>query len=314
MTAHGTPAMDVKGLIKRFGSLTAVDGLDLTVNQGECFGLLGPNGAGKTTTVEILEGLQKPDGGEVRVLGMTWEKDEGELRERLGVQLQESQLYEKLSVRETLELFRSFYKKPVTVEKTLESVALTEKADTWLGKLSGGQKQRLAVATSLVADPDIFFFDEPTTGLDPTSRRGLWDVLNAIRARGKTILLTTHYMEEAERLCDRVAIVNRGKVIALGTPAQLIAGVGGQQIIEVATDPGLEESDVSGVTGLVRARKSGVELRLTVEELHVSLPALLELIRGRGVRVVNLVTRQATLEDVFLHLTGQALSGAAAEA
>ncbi len=306
--------MDVKGLIKRFGSLTAVDGLDLTVNQGECFGLLGPNGAGKTTTVEILEGLQKPDGGEVRVLGMTWEKDEGELRERLGVQLQESQLYEKLSVRETLELFRSFYKKPVTVEKTLESVALTEKADTWLGKLSGGQKQRLAVATSLVADPDIFFFDEPTTGLDPTSRRGLWDVLNAIRARGKTILLTTHYMEEAERLCDRVAIVNRGKVIALGTPAQLIAGVGGQQIIEVATDPGLEESDVSGVTGLVRARKSGVELRLTVEELHVSLPALLELIRGRGVRVVNLVTRQATLEDVFLHLTGQALSGAAAEA
>jgi ABC-2 type transport system ATP-binding protein len=305
-------AIDVQGLVKRFGALTAVNGLDLKVEQGECFGLLGPNGAGKTTTVEILEGLQRADGGDVRLLGMKWEDQEDELRERLGVQLQESQLYEKLTVEETIRLFRSFYRKPLTVQAALDAVNLNDKRAAWVGKLSGGQRQRLAVATTLVADPDIFFFDEPTTGLDPTSRRGLWDVLNAIRARGKTILLTTHYMDEAERLCDRVAIVNAGKVIALGTPGQLIASVGGEQIIEAACDPVLTEADVVGLPGLVSARLSGVELRLTVTELHTALPALLDCARQKQAKVLNLVTRHTTLEDVFLNLTGHVLSDDAA--
>ena len=309
MVSASTPAIFVQGLIKRFGELTAVNGLDLTVHQGECFGLLGPNGAGKTTTVEILEGLQRADDGKVELLGMNWSQHEDDLRERVGVQLQESQLYEKLTVKETVTLFRSFYKNPSSADAAIKAVDLDEKKDTWVGKLSGGQKQRVAVATTLVADPEIFFFDEPTTGLDPTSRRGMWDVLNAIRARGKTIVLTTHYMDEAERLCDRVAIVNRGKVIAIGTPAELIASVGGDQIIELSTEPALTPEGLKDIPGLVGTRQSGSELRLTVKELHTALPALLQHVQVSGAKVLHVLTRQATLEDVFLNLTGQHLSG-----
>jgi ABC-2 type transport system ATP-binding protein len=304
-------AIHVRGLVKRFGQVTALDGLDLEVRTGECFGLLGPNGAGKTTAVEILEGLQRPDHGTVQVLGMDWIHHAQELRERVAVQLQESQLYERLSVQETLGLFRSFYRQPLSVGSAIAAVGLEEKTNTWVGRLSGGQRQRLAVATCLVADPSIFFFDEPTTGLDPTARRGLWEVLNGIRARGRTILLTTHYMDEAERLCDRVAIVNRGKVIALGSPAQLIASVGGDQVIEIATKPPLAPTDLVTVPALVDARQSANELRVTVKELHVALPALLELVRQRDARVQHLVTRHATLEDVFLNLTGSKLIDAA---
>ena len=211
----------------------AVRGLDLEVPAGITFGLLGPNGAGKTTTVEILEGLLEPTAGQVEVLGMTWARDAAALRERIGVSLQETQLAEKLTVAETVALFGSFYKRPRDADELIELVGLQEKRDAWVVNLSGGQKQRLAVATALVGDPELLFLDEPTTGLDPQSRRQLWDVIRELRSRGRTILLTTHYMDEAERLWDLVAVVDHGKVIALGSPAELIATLGGEHVDRV---------------------------------------------------------------------------------
>src|SRR5215472_17113908 len=210
----------------------AVNGLDLEVPVGECFGLLGPNGAGKTTTIEILEGLLDPTSGEVEVLGGRWGEDDDAMRQRLGISLQETRLGEKLTVLETLVLFRSFYKRGMEPSAVMEIVHLTDKANAYVGKLSGGQRQRLAVACALVGDPELLFLDEPTTGLDPQSRRQLWDILRGFRSQGRTILLTTHYMDEAERLCDRVAIVDHGRVIALGSPPELIAQLGGEHIIE----------------------------------------------------------------------------------
>jgi ABC-2 type transport system ATP-binding protein len=224
-------AVKCDGLRKRYGPVMAVDGLSLHVQRGECFGLLGPNGAGKTTTIEILEGLLTPDEGDVEVLGLRWNAHEHDLRQRLGIQLQETQLGEKLSVEETLRLFRSFYRSGHTVDDLLAMVELESKRRSWVGKLSGGQKQRLSVACALAGDPDLLFLDEPTTGLDPQSRRQLWDVLGRFRGAGGTILLTTHYMDEAETLCDRVAIVDQGKVIAQGTPKALIASLGAPKVI-----------------------------------------------------------------------------------
>ena len=224
-------AVRCEGLTKRYADVVAVDGLSLHVRRGECFGLLGPNGAGKTTTIEILEGLLAPDAGEVDVLGLRWGKDDRELRQRLGVQLQETQLNEKLTVEETLRLFRSFYHRGRTVAELLQIVELDAKRKSWVGKLSGGQKQRLAIACSLAGDPDLLFLDEPTTGLDPQSRRQLWDLLQRFRAQGGTILLTTHYMDEAETLCDRVAIVDQGRVIAQGVPRELIAALGAPKVV-----------------------------------------------------------------------------------
>src|SRR5499425_788288 len=228
-------ALRCTGLVKRFADVTAVNGLDLEVFAGECFGLLGPNGAGKTTTVEILEGLTPLDQGTVELLGQHWNSsDDRALRERIGVQLQETQLAEKVTVVETLRLFRSFYRRGHNVDEVIRTVALEEKRNARVGKLSGGQKQRLAVACALVGDPELLFLDEPTTGLDPQSRRQLWDILHAFRQRGRTILITTHYMDEAERLCDRVAIVDHGKVIALDTPAELITSLGGDHVVEIS--------------------------------------------------------------------------------
>ena len=219
-------AVRCEGLHKRYGDVVAVDGLSLSVRRGECFGLLGPNGAGKTTTIEILEGLLVPDAGSVDVLGMQWGTHARALRQRLGVQLQETQLTEKLTVEETLRLFRSFYHRGPLIEELLAMVELENKRRSWVGKLSGGQRQRLSIACALAGDPDLLFLDEPTTGLDPQSRRQLWDVLERFRAAGGTILLTTHYMDEAEVLCGRVAIVDHGRVIAEGTPQELIASLG----------------------------------------------------------------------------------------
>lgn len=204
------------------GGVEAVRGLDLEISMGECFGLLGPNGAGKTTTIEILEGLLAPTSGEVEILGLRWESHARQLRQWLGSSLQETRLSEKLTVEETLRLFASFYRYPRPVGEVLGELALTEKAGSWVGKLSGGQRQRLAVATALVGDPRLLFLDEPTTGLDPQSRHQLWEIIAAFRRAGGTVLLTTHYMEEAERLCDRVAVVDHGRLIALGPPAALI--------------------------------------------------------------------------------------------
>ena len=224
-------AVRCDGLTKQYGDVVAVAGLSLHVRRGECFGLLGPNGAGKTTTIEILEGLLAPDSGEVEVLGLRWGADDRELRQRLGVQLQETQLAEKLTVEETLRLFRSFYHRGRTVDQLLQIVELESKRRSWVGKLSGGQKQRLAVACALAGDPDLLFLDEPTTGLDPQSRRQLWGLLQTFRAQGGTILLTTHYMDEAEVLCDRVAVVDQGRVIALGSPRDLIASLGAPKVV-----------------------------------------------------------------------------------
>ena len=239
-------ALRCENLVKHYGDVVAVDGLSIHVDRGECFGLLGPNGAGKTTTIEILEGLLEPDGGDVEVLGLRWKTHERELRQRLGVQLQETQLAEKLTVQETLRLFRSFYDRGRTVADLLRIVELESKRDSWVGKLSGGQKQRLAVACALVGDPDLLFLDEPTTGLDPQSRRQLWELLKHFRAEGGTIILTTHYMDEAETLCDRVAIVDQGKVIKEGAPRDLIASLGAPRVV---THQGTLEDVFVALTG-----------------------------------------------------------------
>jgi ABC-2 type transport system ATP-binding protein len=303
------PAVRCVGLVKRFGDVTAVAGLDLVVHAGECFGLLGPNGAGKTTTVEILEGLTPSDTGAVEVLGQSWTGGarDRRLRERLGIQLQETKLPEKLSVEETIRLFASFYRDPQDVEDVLGLVELGEKRRAWYSKLSGGQKQRLAVACALVNRPELLFLDEPTTGLDPQSRRQLWQVIETFRAHGNTVLLTTHYMEEAERLCDRVAILDHGKVIALGSPRELIASLGAEHVVEFTlTESGAgldgELRSLPGVQGL--QQRDGV-YALTVTELHQALPAMMSLLERRGCHLASLTTHHASLEDVFVSLTGR---------
>jgi ABC-2 type transport system ATP-binding protein len=302
-------AIRCRGLVKRYPpDVLAVDGLDLTVERGECFGLLGPNGAGKTTTVEILEGLTEPTAGEVEVLGKTWADDPAALRARLGITLQETHLYERLTVEELLRLFRSFYPSGRGVDEVIDLVALGEKRGARYERLSGGQKQRLAVACALVAEPELLFLDEPTTGLDPQSRRQLWDVVLGMKASGRTVLLTTHYMDEAERLCDRVAIVDRGKVIALGTPRELIAQVVGREVVEFeAPADGIDEPALHRLDGVQAVRRDGPSWALTVDRPHVAIPALLALLDSRGATLGALSTHRATLEDVFVTLTGRRL-------
>jgi ABC-2 type transport system ATP-binding protein len=310
MTTPRAPALRVRGLRKRYKDVVAVDGIDLEVPRGECFGLLGPNGAGKTTTIEICEGLTAPDGGEVEVLGLRWGSHARALRERLGIQLQETQLADKLTVLETLRLFRSFYTRGPSPEAVIALVQLGEKRHARIAALSGGQKQRLALACALVGDPDLLFLDEPTTGLDPQARRQLWDLIEAFKGEGRTIVLTTHYMEEAERLCDRVAIVDRGRVIALGTPAQLIASLGAGHLIEIAPEGGRGPVDPAPLAGLAGVRGVRTEqgfLRIQATELHRALPALVDHFAGAGMPIGELRTRSATLEDVFVSLTGRHL-------
>jgi len=300
-------AVRCRGLVKKYDEVVAVDGLDLDVRVGEGFGLLGPNGAGKTTTVEILEGLLEPTAGEVEVLGMRWKADERSLRQRLGISLQETHLPDKLTVAEVVTLFGSFFDRGRPVDEVLEQVSLSDKRQSWTEKLSGGQKQRLAVACALVSDPELLFLDEPTTGLDPQSRRQLWEVVLGFKKRGRTVLITTHYMDEAERLCDRVAVVDRGKVIALGTPAELIASLGGQQVIAAQLDGALADGELTALPGVHRVSRAGGVVSLAVEKLHQTLPALLALAQARGAALTQLSTHQATLEDVFVNLTGRQL-------
>jgi ABC-2 type transport system ATP-binding protein len=292
------------------GKVEAVRGLNLEIQTGECFGLLGPNGAGKTTTIEILEGLLQPTLGEVSILGHSWRENERELREWLGISLQETRLSEKLSVRETVELFASFYREPRATDEVLEELQLTEKADAWVGKLSGGQRQRLAVATALVSNPRILFLDEPTTGLDPQSRRQLWDIIRAFQRAGGTVLLTTHYMDEAERLCDRLAIVDHGQIIAEGTPADLIERLGGHHVVEFAVSGnsnGAEVDSWRALPSVESVRHENGIMALSVREPHLAIPALLEAVQKQGHRLEHLTTRQASLEDVFVRLTGRHL-------
>ncbi|HTM89806.1 MAG TPA: ABC transporter ATP-binding protein [Terriglobales bacterium] len=304
-------AIECRGLRKTYdGKVEAVRGLDLEIQAGECFGLLGPNGAGKTTTIEILEGLLAPTAGQVTILGRTWQAHQRELRELLGISLQETRFSEKLSVRETLELFASFYRRPRPAGDVMQELELTEKAESWVGKLSGGQKQRLAVATALVGNPQILFLDEPTTGLDPQSRRQLWEIVRAFQRGGGTVLLTTHYMDEAQRLCDRIAIVDHGQIIALGTPAQLISRLGGHHVVEFATsgNDGAHQKELwRALPGVDSVHEDDGMLLLNVREPHQTIPALLAAVESQGSQLVHLTTRQASLEDVFVHLTGRHL-------
>jgi ABC-2 type transport system ATP-binding protein len=308
--ANSGPALSCRGLRKYYPDVKAVDGLDLWVERGECFGLLGPNGAGKTTTIEILEGLTPADGGEVEVLGRTWDRDARELRERIGISLQETQLAEKLTVLETLRLFRSFYREGQDPETLLRELSLDEKRDARVGKLSGGQKQRLAVACALIGNPDILFLDEPTTGLDPQSRLELWDVVGRFREKGGTVLLTTHYMEEAQRLCDRIAIVDHGHLIALGTPKELIAKLDAPNIIEFTSEPPLDEALLGSITGCHGCTKRGEGWLLRVDSLAAAVPQLLHAVEQYGSKLKTLTTHEATLEDLFVSLTGRELRDA----
>jgi ABC-2 type transport system ATP-binding protein len=310
-------AISCRDLVKTYPGrppVEAVRGLNLEVHEGECFGLLGPNGAGKTTTIEIIEGLLAATSGEVEVLGHNWSQHRDDIKQKMGISLQETRLTDRLTVLETLRLFRSFYKAGLDPRETMRRVSLEEKANAWVAKLSGGQRQRLAVATALVGDPELVCLDEPTTGLDPQSRRELWEIIRDFRRRGRTVLLTTHYMDEAERLCDRVAIVHRGQVIALGSPAELIGRLEGEHIIEFSTANGAEPSGADSFLDLpavqTAKRGSGGGYRLAVTAPHIALPAILDRLNAEGRELTSLTTRHASLEDVFVQLTGRTMEDA----
>jgi ABC-2 type transport system ATP-binding protein len=305
-------ALAIRDLCKSYGDVRAVSHLDLAVDAGECFGLLGPNGAGKTTTIEICEGLLAPDSGDVEVLGMHWRTNESELRNALGIQLQETQLSDKLTVAETVRLFRSFYVRGLTVDEVIALVQLEEKKDARVGTLSGGQKQRLAVACALVGDPRVLFLDEPTTGLDPQSRRQLWDLIERFRGQGRTVVLTTHYMDEAERLCDRVAIVDQGRVIALDTPRALIASLGAEHVVGFTVEGNSAPDDavLHQLDGVTAVRHENGSIALTSTELRRTMPALLSYLEQHRMHLTELSTHSATLEDVFVSLTGRHLRDA----
>ena len=344
VAGNGTSLL-LRGVKKAFADVKAVDGVDLEVARGECFGLLGPNGAGKTTTIEICEGLTAPDAGTVELLGLKWGANANELRQRIGIQLQETQFPEKLTVEETLRLFRSFFQRGISVEESIKTAQLEEKRGARVGGLSGGQKQRLAMATALVGDPELLFLDEPTTGLDPQARRHLWDLVDDLKHAGRTIILTTHYMDEAERLCDRVAIMDHGKVIALGTPNELIASIGGEDIVEFAVvgsndspvpkgeGPGAPSSTnfspvsearpgapavstphrkvdaamLLGIPGVKSHRVDAGLHQLAVSETHTVVPRIFTALTEHGLHLSEFRTHSATLEDVFVRLTGRNL-------
>jgi ABC-2 type transport system ATP-binding protein len=304
-------ALRCAGLVKRFGELVAVDHLDLEVYRGECFGLLGPNGAGKTTTVEMLEGLLPPDAGEIELLGRRWGQGrDREIRQQLGIQLQETKLAEKLTVRETVRLFRSFYDRGPTVDQAIETAALVDKRSARVGKLSGGQRQRLALACALVSSPELLFLDEPTTGLDPQARRNVWQLVEGFKEQGGTALLTTHYMDEAARLCDRLAIIDRGRVIALGSPDELIASLEAEQIVRLECRGEVSEPALVGLPGVAGVARQQGAFVIRVDDIGAALPGLLARLELDGAELEALTTHQPTLEDVFVHLTGRELRDA----
>lgn len=302
-------ALLVRNLRKAYSDVIAVNGLDLEVHRGECFGLLGPNGAGKTTTIEICEGLTTPDSGEVEVLGMRWETQAMALRQRLGIQLQETQLSDKLTVFETVRLFRSFYHQGPSADEVIELMHLGEKSKSRVGGLSGGQKQRLALACALAGDPELLFLDEPTTGLDPQARRQLWDVIEEFRAQGRTILLTTHYMDEADNLCDRIAIVDHGKLVALDTPTKLKDGVPGNDVVEAefVDPPSGWNKELEKLPQVVSVAERDGNVHISSQSGPDTVGALMDLARDRKVTVKRVTVQSTTLDDVFLHYTGRAL-------
>ena len=299
------PVIQVEQLRKSYNGVPAVDGISFEVGEGEAFGMLGPNGAGKTTTVEIIEGLRDADSGAVKVLGFDVRQQKFAVKERIGVQLQKAALFPSITVRETLQLFASFFRRTVPVDKLLEQLDLREKQNALVKTLSGGQQQRLSVAIALINDPDIVFLDEPTTGLDPQARRSLWDIVELMKQAGKTVFLTTHYMDEAERLCDRIAVVDHGRIIALGTPTQLINEHFAERAISFEVGDDIEPEEFTSLPSVTRAVRENGEITLYSATPQTTLAALLDIAPQRGLDLSAVHIRRATLEDVFLKLTGR---------
>jgi ABC-2 type transport system ATP-binding protein len=310
----GVEVLSARGLVKRFGSVTAVDGIDLALHAGSCLGLLGPNGAGKTTTIEMLEGLKEPDAGEIRVLGQTWAESGDAIRAAIGVQLQATEFQEKLTVFETLRLFQSFYDQTRAPAEVIAWVGLEEKADARVGTLSGGQKQRLALATALLHRPRLLFLDEPTTGLDPQARRRVWEIIETFKKDGGSVLLTTHYMDEAERLADDLAILDHGQVIERGSPPAVIARLEAESVVECTPAGGdprvLSEAELGALAGVASVRFEGEVVVLSVTRTQDALAGLFALATRCGVTLADLRTHRPTLEDVFVSLTGKHLRDA----
>ncbi len=297
-------AIEVSDLRKFYGSVRAVDGITFEVQEGEIFGMVGPNGAGKTTAIECIEGLRRPDGGGATVLGMDPQRDGYELRERIGVQLQEASLPNRIKVWEALDLFAAFYRRSVDWPSLLEQLGLAEKSNGSFAKLSGGQKQRLFIALALLNDPDLVFLDELTTGLDPQARRAMWDLVRSIRERGKTVFLTTHFMEEAERLCDRVAIMDQGRIVALDTPENLIESLGVENRVVFSVNGRFDEESLGAVPSVTRVERVG-ERVVVYGQGERFVGRVVNGLESAGIRFRNLRTEQPTLEDVFLALTGR---------
>jgi ABC-2 type transport system ATP-binding protein len=298
-------AIEVENLLKRYGDHAAVDGISFTVEAGEVFGMLGPNGAGKTTTVECIEGLRQPDQGTIRVLGMVQGKESQAIKARLGVGLQSTGLFPRLTVRETIELYATFFPKALPTGQLIDLVGLREKANAQTQSLSGGQKQRLTMALALVNDPDVLFLDEPTAAMDPAARRGVWEIIKSLRGKGKTIVLTTHYMEEAAHLCDRVAVVDHGKIIAEGAPDALVRQHFTETAIEFATPAGVPLEQLKELSGVTRVLTENGSVTLFSTEVPVTVTELLTLSRAGGFALDHFTVRGATLEDLFLRLTGR---------
>jgi ABC-2 type transport system ATP-binding protein len=311
MTAHNGAAGDavirVDGLRKVYGDLVAVDGITFDVRPGEVFGLLGPNGAGKTTTVEVLEGLRKPDGGSVSVLGLDVARDSAQVKPRIGVSLQNAALYPKLTVVELLDLFANFYPKSRATDELIGLMDLGEKRKSRTQELSGGQKQRLSVALALVGDPELVFLDEPTTGMDPAARRMLWDVIEGMKADGRSVLLTTHYLEEAEILCDRIAIMDHGKILELGTVNELVDRRFHERAVRFDAIDGLDDARLAAFPGVTSTAREDGEMVLYTRDVPATIGAVLAATDELGAEPNNLAVRRATLEDVFLALTGRSL-------
>ena len=301
------PAIEVSNLIKRYGEFKAVDGLSLSIGRGEIFGMLGPNGAGKSTTLETVVGLKKRDGGDIKVLGLDPQKQASDIKPRIGVQLQAAQLFSKLTVAEILKFFASFYPNPLKVDEVIEKVELEDKRKSRIGTLSGGQLQRAAVAIAMISNGDIIFLDEPTTGLDPQSRQKLWEVIVDIKKMGKTVFLTTHFMDEAQKICDRVAIVDHGKVVAEGAPQKLIETYFQEMSLELA-QPALKGekrlAELSGVTGVSEADDI---ITIRTKDITRTIGGLLDLTKSLKILLEDFKIRQANLEDVFLKLTGRSI-------
>jgi ABC-2 type transport system ATP-binding protein len=301
------PVIRVRGLTKRYGDVQAVDGIDFEVAKGEIFGLLGPNGAGKTTTVEILEGLREPDEGDVSVLGVDVRRHADAIKARIGVSLQTAAMYPKLSVTELVDLFRSFYPSARPTAEIIDALELGERRNARSEHLSGGQRQRLAVALSLVNDPELVFLDEPTTGLDPAARRSLWDIIEALKADGRSVLLTTHYMEEAEILCDRLAIMDHGRILEMGTVEELVSKHFQERTVRFDRLDGLAHEELAGLPAVTSVKEDTDEVLMYTRDPGRTIGGLLDLADSRGLEPQNLAIRRATLEDVFLDLTGRAL-------